>query len=65
MHINYGYLLAGARAARGIAVIIDVFRAFTCTPLMFSLGLKESILTNTTITRPCVRLCSAKRHKDF
>jgi len=46
MRVNYGYLLAGAKAARGMAVIIDVFRAFTCTPLMFALGLKKSILVS-------------------
>jgi 2-phosphosulfolactate phosphatase len=35
---------AGAEAARGIAVIIDVFRAFTCEPLMLRLGASEIIL---------------------
>ncbi len=44
MQIRYHSLLAGARAARGTAVIIDVFRAFTCTALLFSLGIKKSIL---------------------
>ncbi len=61
MHINYGYLLAGARDARGIAVIIDVFRAFTCTPLMFSLGLKESIL----VSHPHEALALKRRHQDY
>lgn len=37
-------LLAGAQAARGVAVVVDVFRAFTCTPLLFSLGIERSIL---------------------
>lgn len=37
-------LLAGARAARGLAVIIDVYRAFTCTPLLYRLGIQRSIL---------------------
>ncbi len=46
MRVNYGYLLAGANPARGMAVIIDVFRAFTCTPLMLALGLKKSILVS-------------------
>jgi 2-phosphosulfolactate phosphatase len=47
MQIKYDTFLAGARAARGLAVIIDVFRAFSCTPLLFSLGIKESILVAT------------------
>lgn len=47
MQIRYHQFLAGARAARGTAVIIDVFRAFTCTPLLFSLGIKKSILVAT------------------
>ncbi|MGD2184956.1 MAG: 2-phosphosulfolactate phosphatase [Desulfobacterales bacterium] len=44
MQIHSDRLLAGAQRARGTAVIIDVFRAFTCTPLMFSLGIQKSIL---------------------
>jgi 2-phosphosulfolactate phosphatase len=40
-------LLAGAQAARGIAVVVDVCRAFTCAPLLFSLGLEQSILVST------------------
>ena len=47
MQISRGSLLPGARAARGIAVIIDVFRAFTCAPLMFSLGIEKIILVST------------------
>ena len=43
MKINCCSLLAGAQSARGVAVIIDVFRAFTCTPLLFSLGIQSSI----------------------
>jgi 2-phosphosulfolactate phosphatase len=39
--------LAGAKGASGIAVVVDVFRAFTCTPLMFSLGIEGSILVAT------------------
>ncbi len=30
--------MEGAREARGITVIIDVFRAFTCTPLLLRFG---------------------------
>ena len=40
-------LLPGARAARGLAVIIDVYRAFTCTPLLYALGIERSILVAT------------------
>ncbi len=47
MQIRFDSLLAGARAARGTAVIIDVFRAFSCTALLFSLGIKKSILVAT------------------
>jgi 2-phosphosulfolactate phosphatase len=43
MRINHGRLLSGASQARGVAVIIDVFRAFSCTPLLFSLGIQSSI----------------------
>ena len=61
MRVNYGYLLAGAKAARGMAVIIDVFRAFTCTPLMFALGLKKSIL----VSHPHEALALKNRDKDL
>jgi len=47
MEITCTSLLAGAKGARGLAVVVDVFRAFTCTPLMFSLGIKGSILVGT------------------
>jgi len=61
MHVSYGYLLAGAQAARGIAVIVDVFRAFSCTPLMFSLGLKKSIL----VSHPHEALALKRRNRDY
>ena len=61
MHLNYGYLLAGAKAARGMAVIIDVFRAFSCTPLMFSLGIKKSIL----VSQPQEALALKRRNQDY
>jgi 2-phosphosulfolactate phosphatase len=61
MQVKYGYLLEGAQNARGIAVIIDVFRAFTCTPLMFSLGLKKSIL----VSQPREALALKQRHPDY
>lgn len=47
MEITCASLLEGARSARGTAVIIDVFRAFTCTPLLFALGIEKSILVAT------------------
>jgi 2-phosphosulfolactate phosphatase len=37
-------MAGGARAAEGLAVIIDVFRAFTCEPLMFYCGARRIIL---------------------
>jgi 2-phosphosulfolactate phosphatase len=47
MQVIYDSFLAGARAARGLAVIIDVFRAFSCTPLLFSLGIEKCMLVAT------------------
>jgi 2-phosphosulfolactate phosphatase len=47
MQVNRFSLLAGARSARGIAVVVDVFRAFSCTPMLFSLGVRSSILVAT------------------
>jgi 2-phosphosulfolactate phosphatase len=44
MEIRKLSLRQGAEQARGTAVIIDVFRAFTCEPLMFHWGGKEIIL---------------------
>ena len=61
MQVNFGYLLDGARKASGTAVIIDVFRAFSCTPLMFSLGLKKSIL----VASPGDALAIKRRHRDY
>ena len=44
MQVIQDSFLAGARAARGLAVIIDVFRAFSCTPLLFSMGIEKCLL---------------------
>jgi len=44
MKINRLSLDSGAKQARGIAIIIDVFRAFTCEPLMYHLGAREIIV---------------------
>jgi 2-phosphosulfolactate phosphatase len=47
MKIICGSLYNGALAARGVAVIIDVFRAFTCAPLLFSMGIEKLFLIPT------------------
>jgi len=47
LQVTCDSLLQGAQTARGIAVVVDVFRAFTCAPLLFSLGLEQSILVAT------------------
>ena len=44
MRIERLSLAEGARAATGVAVVIDVFRAFTCEPLMLHLGARRVIL---------------------
>jgi len=44
MRIKRLSLRKGSQAAEGLAVIIDVFRAFSCEPLMFHYGAREVIL---------------------
>jgi 2-phosphosulfolactate phosphatase len=44
MQVNCYSLEEGAREARGLTVVVDVFRAFTCTPLLFSLGIANCLL---------------------
>lgn len=44
MEVRRLSLAQGARAAEGTAVIIDVFRAFTCEPLMFYCGAGRVLL---------------------
>lgn len=44
MQVRRLALAEGARAAAGTAVIIDVFRAFTCEPLMLHLGAARLLL---------------------
>jgi 2-phosphosulfolactate phosphatase len=44
MQIQLLSLREGARDARGLAVVIDVFRAFTCEPLMYHYGAKRIFL---------------------
>jgi 2-phosphosulfolactate phosphatase len=40
-------LLAGAADARGIVIVIDVLRAFSCSALMFHYGIRDLALVNT------------------
>ncbi len=47
MQVNLSRLLAGASAARGLTVVVDVYRAFTCAPLLFDLGIECSYLVAT------------------
>lgn len=61
MDISRASLLEGAKSARGVAVIIDVFRAFTCSPLLFSLGIQKSILVST----PEDAFALKESNKDF
>ncbi|MCB9948157.1 MAG: 2-phosphosulfolactate phosphatase [Rhodospirillaceae bacterium] len=44
MQIRRLSLLDGAREARGIAVVIDVFRAFSVEPVLFALGADRIVL---------------------
>ena len=44
MHIERLSLREGSLAARGTTVIIDVFRAFTCEPLMYHYGAERIML---------------------
>jgi len=47
MKITCDSLDTGALNARGLTVVIDEFRAFTCAPLLFSFGIKHSVLVAT------------------
>ena len=44
MEIRRLSLLEGSLSATGVSVVIDVFRAFTCEPLMFHYGVRNIIL---------------------
>jgi 2-phosphosulfolactate phosphatase len=44
MNIERLSLEAGVSKARGVIVVIDVFRAFTCEPLMYHLGARRVFL---------------------
>lgn len=43
MNITIYRLIEGAKQAKGLTVIIDVFRAFSLEPYLFSMGAKEII----------------------
>jgi 2-phosphosulfolactate phosphatase len=47
MKVERRSLLGGAADASGIAVIIDVLRAFTCSALMFRYGIRDLALVRT------------------
>lgn len=47
MTVHRRSLLSGASGARGVAVIIDVLRAFSCAALMFRYGITELVLVGT------------------
>lgn len=44
MDIRIGSLIEGAQAARGVAIVIDVFRAFTTAAVAFDKGVDHIIL---------------------
>src|SRR4029453_14385114 len=47
MKVERRSLLAGAADAGGIAIFIDVLRAFTCSALMFRYGIRDLALVRT------------------
>jgi hypothetical protein len=47
MKVERRSLLGGAADASGIAVVIDVLRAFTCSALMFRYGVRDLALVRT------------------
>jgi 2-phosphosulfolactate phosphatase len=48
MRIIRESLFEGAKRARGVTIVIDVFRAFTSTPLFFHLGARKVVFVRTT-----------------
>ncbi len=44
MQINQYSLIEGAKKARGLTIIIDVFRAFTCAAYVFARGAQDIVL---------------------
>ena len=47
MRVARRSLLAGAADARGVVVVIDVLRAFSCSALMFHYGIRDLALVRT------------------
>ncbi len=54
-------LAQGAREAQGTAVIIDVFRAFTCAPLFLHFGVSRLIL----VADPDEAVALHRKHPDW
>jgi 2-phosphosulfolactate phosphatase len=46
MEITRHSLLEGVREAEGLVVVLDVFRAFTCAPLLFHFGVERIFLVS-------------------
>lgn len=44
MNLSRKSLLTGASEAKGITIVVDVFRAFTCSSIMFHYGLRKLFL---------------------
>lgn len=53
--------LKGAEEATGLAVIIDVFRAFTCEPLLFHFGVSKVIL----VADPAKARMMKREHPEY
>src|SRR5829696_8202982 len=61
VHINRKSLLTGAADARGLVVVIDVLRAFSCSALMFHYGIRDLVLVRT----PQEALGFRQRDRDY
>jgi len=61
MIVHRESLLAGAADARGIVVVIDVLRAFSCSALMFHYGIRDLALVQT----PPEALGFRERDRDY
>jgi 2-phosphosulfolactate phosphatase len=61
MRVERKSLLAGAQEAQGIAIVIDVLRAFSCSALMFYYGVRDLALVRT----PEEALAFRERDPDY
>ena len=61
MNIERRSLLSGAEDARGVAIVIDVLRAFSCSALMFHYGIRHLTLVRT----PEEALAFRERDPDY